>query len=53
MNEKTDTVVVKIIDRESEEVIRQIPSEEFLKIAEALNEQIDDIRSGLLVQQKA
>jgi flagellar protein FlaG len=53
MNEKTNTVVVKIIDRESEEVIRQIPSEEFLKIAEALNEQIDDIRSGLLVQQKA
>jgi len=53
MNEKTNTVVVKIIDRESEEIIRQIPSEEFLKIAEALNDQIDDIRSGLLVQQKA
>jgi len=53
MNEKTDTVVVKIIDRESEEIIRQIPSEEFLKIAEALNDQIEDIRSGLLVQQKA
>jgi len=52
MNEQANTVVVKIIDRESEEVIRQIPSEEFLKIAEALNEQIETIRSGLLVQHK-
>ena len=53
LNEKADRVVIKIIDRESEEVIRQIPSEEFLKIAEALNEQIEDIRAGLLIEQKA
>lgn len=53
MNEDQHVVVVKIIDRESEEVIRQIPSEEFLKIAEALNEQIEDIRAGLLLEQKA
>jgi flagellar protein FlaG len=53
MNEQADTVVVKIIDRESEEVIRQIPSEEFLKIAEALNEQVEHLRAGLLVEQKA
>lgn len=53
LNEKTNSVVVKIIDRESEEVIRQIPSEEFLRIAETLNSQIENIRAGLLVEQKA
>ncbi len=53
MNEKADTVVIKIIDRESKEVIRQIPSEEFLKIAEALEDRMEDIRAGLLVEQKA
>lgn len=53
MNEVADAVVIKIIDRESEEVIRQIPSEEFLKIAEALSDQIETIRTGLLLEHKA
>ncbi|QID17323.1 flagellar protein FlaG [Nitrogeniibacter mangrovi] len=53
MNDKADAVVVKIIDRDSEEVIRQIPSDEFLKIAEKLNEQIQNYRAGMLVEQKA
>lgn len=53
LNEKSGTVVIKVIERESKEVIRQIPSEEFLKIAEMLNDNIADIRAGLLVEQKA
>ena len=53
MDENAQSVVVKIFDGESQELIRQIPSEEFLKIAEALNEQIETIRSGLLLEQKA
>ncbi|MBT0961723.1 flagellar protein FlaG [Denitromonas iodatirespirans] len=53
LNEKSGTVVIKVIERESKEVIRQIPSEEFLKIAEMLNDNIADIRAGLLVAQKA
>lgn len=53
LNEKAGAVVIKIMDRESNELIRQIPSEEFLKLAEMLNENIEDIRSGLLVQQEA
>ena len=53
LNDKAGMVVVKVIERESKEVIRQIPSEEFLKIAEMLKENIDDIRAGLLVEQKA
>jgi len=53
MDEKANAVVVKIVDRDSEEVIRQIPSEEFLRISEALNDQIEKLRTGLLVEQKA
>jgi len=53
MDESAQSVVVKIFDGESQELIRQIPSEEFLKIAEALNEQIETVRSGLLLEQKA
>ena len=41
-------VVVKVINTDTKEVIRQIPSEEMLKIAQS----IDQLR-GLLVHQKA
>ncbi len=41
-------VVIKLISRDSGEVIRQIPSEEALRIAEHLDE-----LKGLLVQQQA
>lgn len=44
----TQKLVVKIIDRTTKEVIRQIPSEEMLSIAKAL----DSIK-GLFVTQKA
>lgn len=42
------TVVIKVIDSSSDEVIKQIPSEEAIALAKAL----DKIK-GLLVQQKA
>ena len=48
VDEDTGSVVVKVIDKETKEVIRQFPSEEMLSIAKAL----DSIK-GLLVKQKA
>ena len=52
--------VVKVIDRETEEVIRQIPSEELIRVARAvnaLNEQLSDAASatgkGLLLDEQA
>jgi flagellar protein FlaG len=48
IDEDTDTTVVKIVDRNTQEVIRQIPSEEMLEIAKAL-----DRLQGLLIRQKA
>lgn len=48
MDEDTGRTVVKITDASSGELIRQIPSEEMLEIAKAL-----DRLQGLLVKQKA
>jgi uncharacterized FlaG/YvyC family protein len=42
-----------VIDAESEEVIRQFPSEEMLALARHLNELNGESVSGLLMQSKA
>ncbi len=47
MDEETDKLVIKIVDSSSGELIRQIPSEEMLEIAKAL-----DRLQGILVRQK-
>lgn len=48
IDEESGERVVKVIDRSSKEVIRQIPSEEMLQIAHAL-----DKLQGILLKQKA
>ena len=48
LDDDTGITVVKVIDKNTKEVIRQIPSEEMLAIAKAL-----DTVQGLLVRQKA
>ena len=47
LDDDTGATVVKVIDKETKEVVRQIPSEEMLAIAKAL-----DTVQGLLVRQK-
>ncbi|HYD79814.1 MAG TPA: flagellar protein FlaG [Paucimonas sp.] len=41
--------IVKVVDQQTKEVLRQIPSEEALEIAKAL----DSAQQGLLIRQKA
>jgi len=48
IDEDTGTTVVKVIDTETDTVIKQMPSEEMLALAKAL-----DQLQGLLVKQKA
>lgn len=48
MDKDSGSTVVKVLDTETKEVIRQIPSEEMLAIAKALNH-----IQGLLIKQKA
>ena len=45
----TKKTVVKLVDSESGDVIRQFPSEEMLQIARS----IDQIQQGMLLRQKA
>jgi len=47
INEQGSKVVVRVIDQDSGDVIRQIPSEEVLRIAERL----DEVQGQLLNQQ--
>lgn len=48
IDDETGKTVVKVIDSNTQEVIKQIPSEEMIAIAKAL-----DKLKGLLLQQKA
>ncbi|MFN3984569.1 MAG: flagellar protein FlaG [Rhodocyclaceae bacterium] len=48
IDEDTGRTIVKIVDRETDEVIKQIPSEEMVRISKAL-----DRLQGLLVRQEA
>jgi len=48
VDKDTDKVVVKVVDRENGEVIRQIPSEEVLRVAKVMGK-----APGLLVSQSA
>ena len=48
VDDKTDIRIVKVIDRETKELIRQIPSEEIIRFVEVF----DRLR-GLLVSEKA
>lgn len=47
VSDETEQVVIKVVDRTTKELIRQIPSEEMLAIAKAL-----DSLKGLFVKQQ-
>ena len=54
VDDATGRVVVRVIDSESEEVIRQIPSEEMLAISRHLLESLEtDEPKGFLIELKA
>ncbi|HJV75570.1 MAG TPA: flagellar protein FlaG [Noviherbaspirillum sp.] len=48
LDEDTERPVVKVVDQQTKEIIRQIPTQEALEIAKAL-----DRVQGLLIRQKA
>jgi len=48
IDDVTHKVITKVVDRETGEVIRQLPSEEMVRIAHAMNK-----LQGLLVRQSA
>jgi len=53
IDEDSGSTVVKVIDTESEEVIRQYPTEEILEIRRHLSEMTSDELTGILVKTEA
>lgn len=51
VHKETDEMVVKVVDSETGELIRQVPSEEMLKFLETLKKQ--GIEGGLILQDRA
>ena len=53
-DEKGDPPIIKVLDRENDEVIREIPTEEFREVAKALEEFADKLTNkGLLFDRTA
>lgn len=48
IDSETERPIVKVVDQRTKEVLRQIPSEEVLELAKAL-----DLSQGMLISQKA
>jgi flagellar protein FlaG len=53
IDEDSKDIVVKVIDQNTKEVVRQIPSKEALQIAKSLDKSIDKLQQGLLINQTA
>ena len=52
VDDSSGRTIVKVVNSETEEVIRQIPSEEVLRISRSIHEQMGDI-SGLIFETSA
>lgn len=53
-DEKGDPPIIKVLDKENDEVIREIPTEEFREVAKALEEFADKLSNkGLLFDRTA
>jgi flagellar protein FlaG len=52
LDSDTEKVLVKVVDQATGKVLRQMPSEEALQIAKALDEAMDKLQ-GVLIKQKA
>lgn len=53
IDEGSGRTVITVMDTETKEVIRQIPPEEVIALAQRLREAVDEASKGLLVQGKA
>jgi flagellar protein FlaG len=51
--EKENRVIITVIDKETDKVIRQIPPEDLLQIAESIDQGLDGIQGGSILNSKA
>jgi len=53
IDQDSKDIVVKVIDQDTKEVLRQMPSKEALQIAKSIDKMMDKMQQGLLINQKA
>lgn len=53
IDKESGKTVVKVIDSQSEKVIRQMPTEEFLKLSHSIQESPEQNMTGVLMERKA
>lgn len=51
--EKENRIIITVIDKETDKVIRQIPPEDLLQMAESLDQGLDGLQSGVMFDSKA
>lgn len=53
-DELGDPPIIKVIDKESNEIIREIPSQDLVKVAKAFSDMVDNLnKAGALINYKA
>ncbi|MEE2731427.1 MAG: flagellar protein FlaG [Pseudomonadota bacterium] len=51
--EKDNRIIVTVIDKETDKVIRQIPPEDLLHIADSIDEGVSTLKEGSIINSKA
>ncbi len=51
-DDSIDKNVITVVDSSTNQVVRQIPSEEVVAIARQLRDELADLRAGLLMEDK-
>lgn len=53
IDEDSKDIVVKVIDQNTKEVLRQMPSKEALQIAKSIDKMMEKMQQGMLINQTA
>lgn len=53
MDEKIDKTIITVMDANTSQIVRQIPSEEIVSIARQINDSLQELRAGLLMDDRA
>ena len=53
VSEEENRIIVTVIDKETDKVIRQIPPEDILQIADSIDEGLSSLREGSIINSKA
>jgi flagellar protein FlaG len=53
LDEQIDKTIITVMDANTQQIVRQIPSEEIISVARQINESLQELRAGLLMDDRA